>query len=248
MAKRNARPRTDPDWKKLRHAYGSAEDLPELLEQLDPDRRSPVWKELWSRVCHQYSTYSASPYVLPYLLAAAREWKPEARVMPLTLAGGIVAAPETNLKGFAGVVEELGLLTRSTLDHAKVGSQERVYVVQAMMAFAGDRVWGRALERLNDGEFSAICPTCRKDLHVELGDKAYCSVEDWGSGERAQRSAVNPRPPGSLTGTGLALYTDLAVSGNRKIASSICQVFGTAECPNCSQSIEISEAIAAFEE
>jgi len=238
---------SQPDWKKLRHAYGSAEDLPELLEELDPDPESFVWNELWGRVCHQYSTFSASPYVLPYLLAAARGWEPEARVMPLTLAGGIVAAPETNLEGFTGVVEELGLLTRSTLDNANLGSQERVYVVQAMMAFAGDRVWGHALDRLNDGRFLAACPTCRTQLYVVIGDDAFCYVEDRVRRGEERRSVVTPVAPETLDGTGLALYTLCRASADPAVGTSICQLFGRATCPNCSQGFDVSEAVAAFE-
>src|SRR5262245_60984941 len=89
-----------PNWKDLRDAYGSAEDLPELLSELEPDPKSPVWNELWGRVCHQDSTFSASPHVLPFLLKAASVWEPESRAMPLALAGCIVAAPETVSDGY----------------------------------------------------------------------------------------------------------------------------------------------------
>ncbi len=131
----------DPDWKKLRHAYGSAKDLPELLAALDPDPRSPVWGELWGRVCHQDSTFSASPYVLPFLLAAAEAWPPRSRAMPLALAGGIVAASETQLKGFGGVVKQLGLLARNTLGCTTLKRSERIPIVQAMMSCK----WGSRL-------------------------------------------------------------------------------------------------------
>ena len=128
MVKAMPRPRTgtprstrrEPYWKNLRHAYGSAEDLPDLLAHLDPDPKSPVWNELWGRVCHQYSTLSPSPHVLPFLFSAAQAWVPESRVMPLALAGGIVAAPETNVKGFRAVIQQLGSLARDTLDRANL--------------------------------------------------------------------------------------------------------------------------------
>ena len=63
-----------PDWKQLRHAYGSAEDLPYLLRQMFPDPSAPVWNELWSCLCHQDTVYSASFAALPVLLEMARRW------------------------------------------------------------------------------------------------------------------------------------------------------------------------------
>jgi hypothetical protein len=255
MVKAMARPRTgtprstrrEPDWKNLRHAYGSAEDLPDLLAHLDPDPKSPVWNELWGRVCHQYSTFSASPHVLPFLFSAAQAWVPESRVMPLALAGGIVAAPETNLKGFRSVIQQLGSLARDTLDRANLSRNDRVYLVQAMMAFDGDRVWGHALERVNDGEFSAVCPACRKDLYVVVGDEAFCCVEDWVRSGEAHRSHIAPNAPERLAGTGRALHTLCIASGDLELGKWICQVFGTSTCPNCTQPFDIANAVETFE-
>lgn len=48
------------DWSQLSHAYGTAEDIPGLLDRLEPDPRSPVWNDLWSSLCHQGTVYTAS--------------------------------------------------------------------------------------------------------------------------------------------------------------------------------------------
>ena len=65
------------DWGKLSHAYGGAEDTPELLDQA---RRAPAggsyrdepWFSLWSALCHQGNVYTASYAALPELLAIAQ--------------------------------------------------------------------------------------------------------------------------------------------------------------------------------
>ena len=58
-------------WKKLKHAYGSAGDVPDLLRKLlDPDpkvRRDTLWT-LNSNVLHQGTRYPATPYVVPFLI------------------------------------------------------------------------------------------------------------------------------------------------------------------------------------
>ncbi|MGF0669202.1 hypothetical protein ACQRWG_15410 [Stenotrophomonas maltophilia] len=58
----------DPRWAELQHAYGAADDIPELLanlsipkgERSEDDSIEDTWEELWSSLCHQGDVYSAS--------------------------------------------------------------------------------------------------------------------------------------------------------------------------------------------
>ncbi len=58
-------------WAELEHAYGAAEDVPELLRKLlDPDpavRSETIWT-LYGNVFHQGTRYPATPYVIPFLI------------------------------------------------------------------------------------------------------------------------------------------------------------------------------------
>lgn len=63
-----------PDWDRLGTCYGSASEIPELLEALEPDPAAPVWSALWGELYHQGDTYEASPYVLPFLAEASASW------------------------------------------------------------------------------------------------------------------------------------------------------------------------------
>src|SRR5690349_6630978 len=80
------------DWSKLRDAYGPADDIPALLDRLVPAAEGAVWSDLWSRLCHQGTVYSASFAALPALARAARSWPPDRREAALALAGAIVAS------------------------------------------------------------------------------------------------------------------------------------------------------------
>jgi hypothetical protein len=62
------------DWRTLNHAYGNAADIAGLLQQLSPEPKASVWEELWSRLCHQGTVYSASFAALPALADAAEPW------------------------------------------------------------------------------------------------------------------------------------------------------------------------------
>ena len=64
-------------WKDLKHAYGSAEDVPDLLRSLraaSPDNAydegSPLWC-LFGNIWHQGTIYEATSYAVPFLLELA---------------------------------------------------------------------------------------------------------------------------------------------------------------------------------
>jgi hypothetical protein len=58
-------------WAELKHAYGSAEGVPDLLRRLldpNPKVRSKVLWTLYGNVFHQGTRYPATPYVIPFLI------------------------------------------------------------------------------------------------------------------------------------------------------------------------------------
>jgi len=65
-------------WGQLNHAYGKASDIPALLAQLadypsnTSDKAEPYFS-LWSALCHQGDTYSASYAAVPHIVNLALE-------------------------------------------------------------------------------------------------------------------------------------------------------------------------------
>jgi hypothetical protein len=63
-------------WKRLTHAYGSAEDVPDLLRRLrtaSPEmtgEQSPLW-HLHGNIWHQGTVYEATAYAVPFLIELA---------------------------------------------------------------------------------------------------------------------------------------------------------------------------------
>jgi hypothetical protein len=61
-------------WAELKHAYGSASDIPPLLERLRKLPKSggdaEPWFTLWSALAHQGDVYSASFAAVPHVVAA----------------------------------------------------------------------------------------------------------------------------------------------------------------------------------
>lgn len=65
----------DRGWATLRHAYGSAGDIPALLRELrtfppDTEYQAQPYFALWSALCHQGDVYTASYAAVPHLVDA----------------------------------------------------------------------------------------------------------------------------------------------------------------------------------
>src|SRR5262249_15538105 len=67
----------DIPWNRLMHAYGPADDVPDLLRRLktaSPEltgEASPLW-HLFGNICHQGGTiYQATAYAVPFLIELA---------------------------------------------------------------------------------------------------------------------------------------------------------------------------------
>jgi tetratricopeptide (TPR) repeat protein len=59
------------DWHALHHAYGPADDVPNLLRLLlsdDKEVRDDAWQELYSNLWHQGDVYEATGYAVPFFL------------------------------------------------------------------------------------------------------------------------------------------------------------------------------------
>lgn len=59
------------NWAQLNHAYGSAEDVPDLLRGLaspDQDTRNNAISDLYANIWHQGTVYEATAYAVPFLI------------------------------------------------------------------------------------------------------------------------------------------------------------------------------------
>ena len=65
----------DIPWKDLRHAYGSAADVPPLLRALcgSPEQQDEALGDLYGNILHQGTVYEATSYAVPFLFEIAAE-------------------------------------------------------------------------------------------------------------------------------------------------------------------------------
>ena len=169
------------DWSRLRHAYGTAEDMPGLLEQAGPDQGTQAWRDLWSRLYHQGAAYSASYAALPALTQKAREWPARDRTGPLLLAAAIISIGDRPYRqAYAAQVAELAALTEEALREPGPASALVTYVhlLQALLAFEGAGAWGRHLDGLLSEEYEIPCPHCEVRNFIALARYGYFSTLD----------------------------------------------------------------------
>jgi len=232
------------DWPTLEHAYGRADDIPELLAQLSPDPHAPVWHALWSRLYHQYTVYSASYAALPYLADAAAAWAPAARATPLILAGAIVGARggETD----PATVERLLSLALETLAAPVPGRPEFIYMLQTALAFQGDTLWGNdGLSGLVDGEVQGLCPACGQFMLFAVDDdRLTVTPGDCAPGPNVKQVPVEPAPLEDMEGAGRWMHETATQGGQPELARWIQHLFGTSKCSGCGQEFALPEAVA----
>ena len=84
-------PLDSPRWNELKQAYGTAEDIPVLIQTLAAEPGPDHWNELWGYLCHQGSVYSATYAAFPHLVEIARS-RPAGGRLDLIHFLGFVAA------------------------------------------------------------------------------------------------------------------------------------------------------------
>lgn len=243
------------DWSQLTHAYGAAEDIPVLLGQASPDGSSQVWSDLWSRLCHQGSVYSASHAAIPALAEMAQQWPAPARFEPILLAAAIVAGidqpwhlPDVH-STYAAQIEILATLTRRALAHRSLAADAAtyVYVLQALLAFEGVEVWGNQLNGINDEEYEVPCPHCDTENFVVFGKYGRFSTLDGRYMEAAEapREPLEPASPANLSPLARRLHSQALADGHPEVADKITYLFGDARCVDCGRMFRVDEAVSA---
>ncbi|MDY0810047.1 hypothetical protein [Kitasatospora purpeofusca] len=238
------------DWSRLSHAYGSAEDIPALLDRIETDPSAERWSELWSALCHQGSVYSASVAALPRLTAIAAAADTAEQLNALHLAAAIVAgADQLNEAGDVRVknAQDIAVLLRMANEHLRTASDrtDYIYLLEALLAFEGVPVWGEELAwGLVNGEYQISCPHCETDLFIAIGDYGCFSTSgDYALHDDVEKAPLRPADPGDLRGIGQRLHTLALGDGRRDVATALTHLFGHAHCTDCGTDFAVADQV-----
>jgi hypothetical protein len=233
----------------MHDGYGSAEPVPSLLtaaEEYGSDQNGP-WDELWARLYHQGTVYSASYATLPALARMSQQHPPSGYVAALHLAAAIVASTDgptdaaTVRLHYTRELSSLRIVAAANLRHAE-DDTDFLYGLQALMAFEDGGVWQRHLCRLADGELEVDCPACDEHLLVNL-DLPVATAESFADGSLPPTTLTRISEP--VAATVEARLLALARANDRpRVADKLPYLFGTVDCPRCHVSFQISDALA----
>lgn len=248
-------PLDSPQWATLKHAYGPAKETPQLLKRL---REPSAWtdasrEKLWSSLCHQGSTYSASYAAVPHLVDLATVLPPKLRHECLVLIGSIVSAPDADPMpnalnaSFEEAVSKAKELALHDLRTSK--KQDRSGLIHLLQAVAALHRWpffGSQLDGLVDGEFTADCPECGAELYVLVEKEGLTtSAEDPVKKKTSERLAVTPSDGGGKASPLAQLIVFADQAGHPKVATQLRSLGGRATCPKCRAEFDLLPALEA---
>jgi hypothetical protein len=176
-------------WSTLHHAYGTAEDVPDLIRALaspNPETRDETLDTLFGNIWHQGTVYEASAYAVPFLieLVAAPSVHAKADILNLLHA---LSDGASYLNVHANPEEAWGARWRSTLAalgrdvdaeiakelgwvraaHTAVVAGSAVYLTLLHAGDRDSRLFATGLLARCSDDAAAIVPVLRQRLHQE---------------------------------------------------------------------------------
>ncbi|MEI7056376.1 hypothetical protein WBG06_11210 [Nocardioides sp. CCNWLW239] len=234
------------EWAGLRDAYGSAEQVPAILEaaELSGTEFGPAWDAAWSHLCHQGTVYSASYAAIP-LLADMCSRQPVRGFIPgLQLAGSILASvdgptnPVAVRDAYAPEISVLHAVAEASLGMSE-DDTEFIYGLETLAALEDLGVWQRTLSYCAAGEAPLECRACGTELLLRFDDGSP-RITSWNT-EDGERDVKGAEP---AAGSPEARLLDLAqVHGREAVARDLRLFFGTSTCPACAAGLKIADSL-----
>jgi hypothetical protein len=221
-----------PDLPRTVHSILRCAKLPrveissDVLRAAAADPAAPAWKVVWEQTCHQGTCDPASAALLPWLATTIRAFADDQRETPLALAGFIaVDATDADRTTYRGEIEALRRLAIDRLPDASDDSAF-VYLLQSMLGFEGDEIWGKELDHLNDGDVDVQCPECDEEILLDLYNDEF-EITPGLSSELAER-----------------LHAEAVAADRGAVAEGLTHLFGQVRCTECSASFNIAQNLA----
>ncbi len=235
------------DWASLRHAYGPADDIPALLATASEAglNAGNVWHELWGRLCHQGTVYSASYAALPALTHVASRAPAAGYMEPLALAAAILGSPTTPEKlrrvreEYRSQVNTLRALGERNLPLAQ-GGTEFVYAVRTLLALEEPPLWQHELQGLANGELELECPDCDEHLYLPLDSTAFLT-RPWPGDEGQAGNPIRPAALECLSARARQVYDLACEHVGDELGTAVLHLFGRASCPECRTEFPIAQ-------
>jgi uncharacterized protein YbaR (Trm112 family) len=250
-------------WSQLRHAYGFADDVPQMLRDLAKEPNHEAWDRIWSALCHQSTVYSASYAAVPHIVATAERQSPKDQAMFWAFVGAVAAygskyfgePPDEFREPYLKANARSASLIVQLLKGRPESETDVIYLLGSLAAVRGCMGPGRILDHLVDGEFPGRCPACEEELYVSLHEEGiFLTCQDPVAQPASDKTWVEA--PGKVPASkGLSLdectpsnsqewlprWAEEA--GHPKVAENLRRLYGTALCPACKHRFPLMEEL-----
>ena len=204
----------DKRWSLLSHAYGSADDVPEMILEL---QNNFVCDDLfYGYLCHQYSTYSATFAAVPYIVEVAFQDNSTLKIQAeiINFCGLVhlsriydnrykidstdeILIDELNEMfetDYLSAIKKITPLAETILSEKDFGEEDKKYLFFSLLAFHGQEEIRRVLFRfIESEEFVFNCENCNNEIYLlSEDDKLVAYKEDTVFNKKAERFELSP--------------------------------------------------------
>lgn len=226
------------EWSKLHHAYGSAADVPDMLDRIqDPKRSKKGWEDIWSALCHQgdvfEASYAAAGEIGALALDGAVDFNEACHFVGVLPAFWLPKYAGKFEKRYRAVVMELAAEAVGRIESGR--SSGRVVALLTVVAaqLCPDDVDKalRVFDLFWDNELDVTCPSCEDYVSLEVDDDGEISFDG---------NSLLVSSPQSHSGFD-ALAQILMTGGEMKLGRLFGQASGTVTCPSCSAAFKLDD-------
>ncbi len=256
-----------PVWNKLRTAFGTAEEVPELLTSLLHEYDQDTWEELIELLLHQYTIYDSTLAAMPYIAQIAQS-APLAIQKELYITCGMIEVSYHSSSSHLGqsvdtelwkqiqqeydtAVKQWDSLHKTLLDHGKQDAEdiyEQEYLLAAWLAYHGHYALAELFLYYTGGEeYEGVCPLCQESFYAVVSDadgSITLYADDPVFNQEVDHTTVTPDEIPSH-----GAWHDCQLAAQQLGADSLLErltfMNGHAECPHCHQMMSVAESLVS---
>ncbi len=254
----------DPLWSELDTAFGTAEEVPELLAALLNEYDEDIFQELTELLLHQYTVYTATVAAVPYLVQMAETLSLSVRTELYITCGMMVlgyAAQVTTIaktvaseqweplqRAYADALKRMNTLHDSVLQYARAqinDPSEQEYILAAWLAYGHhDALAELLLHHTGEQEYEGTCPACEQSFYAVVSDDGAMTLspDDPVFTQNAKHNEIIPDQLPSAGAWGALRYAAEQMEA-KTVLQRLPFMTGTGTCPHCQKKIAIAHSL-----
>ncbi len=261
----------DERWALLSHAYGKADDIPEMILELKGLSKIDLEENdlLYGYFCHQNTTYSATYAAIPHIVEIAFQENQsiENQTEIVIFCGSvhtlrnydkrfrIKSDDESLIKeltfqiedAYSKAIQKIKSLAKQFLAEKSLDDSERFYLFYVFLAFKGFENLSKIFILNNFTEFSFQCPNCQYEHFIYQDDsKMIPDTKDYDFDLKPSNIDLKNLSDFQISKDQVAEWVLFYAEKYdvKPVKYQIPYLFGEMICPNCDKKFRIIDALS----